>query len=82
MIQKRLLIFSDVATDQDFEALKTQVEENTSKIEEVNTTLVDAIGSLNESINTKTEDINTRIDTEVLQKINELDKNKVGLVEN
>ena len=78
---EEIAYLSDVATDQDFEALKTQVEENTSKIEEVNTTLVDAIGSLNESINTKTEDINTRIDTEVLQKINELDKNKVGLVE-
>ena len=78
---EELAYLSDVSTDQDFEALKTQVEENTSKIEEVNTTLVDAIGSLNESINTKTEDINTRIDTEVLQKINELDKNKVGLVE-
>lgn len=78
---EELAYLSDVATDQDFESLKAKVEENTTKIEETNTTLVDAVGSLNESINTKTEELNTRIDTEVLQKISELDKNKVGLVE-
>ena len=78
---EELAYLSDVATDQDFEALKTQVEENTTKIEEVNSTLVEAVGSLNESINTKTEEINNRIDTEVLQKIDEIDKDKVDLVE-
>ena len=78
---EELAYLSDVATDQDFESLKAKVEENTTKIEETNTTLVDAVGSLNESINTKAEELNTRIDTEVLQKISELDKDKVGLVE-
>ena len=78
---EQIAYLSDVATDQDFESLKTQVEENTTKIEETNTTLVDAVGGLNESINTKTEELNTRIDTEILQKINNLEQEKVGLVE-
>ena len=79
--EEQLAYLSDVATDQDFESLKAQVEENTTKIEETNTTLVGAVGGLNESINTKTEEINNRIDTEVLQKINDLEQEKVGLVE-
>ena len=78
---EELAYMSDIATDQDLEDLKAKVEENSEAITKTNEDLVSAVSGLNESITTKTEEINTRIDTEVLQKLSDIEENKVDLVE-
>lgn len=78
---EEIAYLSDVVTDLDFESLKSTVEENSEKINELNTTLVDAVGSLNSSLSTKVEELNTKIDVDVLQRINDLEEDKVGYTE-
>ena len=78
---EELAYVSEIATKEEVQTIGTKVEENATKIDEVNNNLTGEIESTNEAINTKVEEINTRIDTEVIQKINDLDNKKVNLVE-